>query len=161
MILVPLRHHGVHLLNAWVDDCDSWVLRARWTCSYNRKRPYVLGHWDGKTRTLHSVIMGARPSSDAQIDHINHNVLDNRRCNLRFVTQTENQRNRKMSQNNKSGHPGVYRNDREGRRPWDCGIWHNGKEIHLGTFDDLGEAIACRQAAEVSYRGKITSLTRR
>tara|TARA_R110002073_G_scaffold83808_1_gene199674 strand:+ start:1093 stop:1494 length:402 start_codon:yes stop_codon:yes gene_type:complete len=45
---------------------------------------------------LHHLIMG-KPSSGMVIDHINGNGLDNRKCNLRFVTPSQNQQNRHTS----------------------------------------------------------------
>lgn len=41
------------------------------------------------------------------IDHINRNGFDNRRLNLRFVTCAENNINRSLFRNNKSGFKGV------------------------------------------------------
>jgi hypothetical protein len=153
MILLPLRLHGIALLNAWVDDCDSWATSVSWSCFFNSKWPYALGWYDGATRPLHRIIM--KPSPGLQVDHINGNTLDNRRSNLRVVTPQENQHNRRISVNNQSGHPGVYWSaDRE---KWAVSIWANGKENHLGYFTDRLDAIACRLEGERKYRGRITS----
>lgn len=43
-----------------------------------------------------------------QIDHINHIRTDNRICNLRKVTNTENSRNASIGVNNTSGALGVW-----------------------------------------------------
>ena len=45
-------------------------------------------------RALHRIIMGTPPTPGLWIDHINRNKLDNRRCNLRFCTSSENAMNR-------------------------------------------------------------------
>jgi len=46
----------------------------------------------GKRLALHRYIMN--PHDNMVIDHINHNVLDNRKINLRICTQKENCQNR-------------------------------------------------------------------
>ena len=54
---------------------------------------------------LHRLVMNARYGD--VIDHINHDGLDNRKCNLRFCSQKENSQNKKVSINNKCGYKGV------------------------------------------------------
>jgi len=84
-----------------------------------------------------------------QIDHINHIKDDNRIENLREVTHKENGRNRSMQKNNVSGCCGVcwYKPYNK----WAAQIKVNGKQINLGCFDDLNNAIAARKAAEIKY----------
>ena len=62
---------------------------------------------DGRTTIgLHRWILNCEKG--LQVDHINHNTLDNRRCNLKICTQLENANNKGFYKNNKSGIKGVY-----------------------------------------------------
>ena len=79
------------------------------------------------------------------VDHINGNGLDNRIENLRIVSNRENCHNAKMTVRNKSGFNGVSWAKRDKR--W---VAHartpDRKTLRLGAFQDLEQAIACRQA---------------
>lgn len=84
-----------------------------------------------------------------QIDHINRDRSDNRIENLREVTNKQNHQNRSKPSNNTSGHPGVSWDKRASK--WRARIEHNQKQIHLGLFTDLEEALSARKAAEKLY----------
>jgi hypothetical protein len=84
-----------------------------------------------------------------QLDHINRNRSDNRISNLREVTNKQNGQNRSKYSHNTSGHPGVYWH-KQGSK-WVACIAHNYKQIYLGYFENLEEAIAARKAAEKLY----------
>jgi HNH endonuclease len=58
-----------------------------------------------KGKYMHRMIMGF--PKGLEIDHINHNGLDNRRENLRVVTKQQNAMNRNDPKNT-SGYKGVY-----------------------------------------------------
>ncbi len=84
-----------------------------------------------------------------QLDHINRVRTDNRISNLRDVTQKQNQQNRSTNSDSTSGHPGVYWHKQSSK--WRAQITHNKKNIHLGCFNTIEEAIAARKAAEKLY----------
>ena len=86
-----------------------------------------------------------------QLDHINRNRSDNRISNLRDVTQKQNHQNRSKSSNNTSGHTGVVWHKQ--RSKWQAKIMHNKKDISLGLFTNIEEAIASRKAGELKYWG--------
>ena len=85
---------------------------------------------------------------DGDIDHINRDRGDNRICNLRMVDRSTNQRNRKISKNNTSGHTGVSYHKRDGL--WRASINVNGKELILGNYDEKRDAILRRRLAEIA-----------
>lgn len=113
---------------------------------------------DGKysNRYLHRLI-GERVAGNLDglvIDHINGDTLDNRRENLRAVTQRENLRNRGgATSRSKTGHLGV--GYREGRpRPYHAYLaGRRGNYKSLGHFATLDEAVAARLAAEKELWG--------
>lgn len=73
------------------------------------------------------------------VDHINHSTLDNTDENLKPVTGTQNQLNRKSCQsNNKSGELGVSWNKRT--KKYIASIQINKKKRFLGRFDSVEEA---------------------
>jgi hypothetical protein len=71
------------------------------------------------------------------VDHINHNTLDNRKCNLRICTHQENLFNTKVSNNKVSSkYKGVYKNGNK----FQAKIKHNNKVFCLGSFYTQEEA---------------------
>ena len=86
-----------------------------------------------------------------QIDHINRIRTDNRIANLREVSHKQNLQNAGKYSHNTSGHPGVCWNKRASK--WQAQITHNQKDIFLGRFATIEEAIAARKAGELKYWG--------
>ena len=82
---------------------------------------------------LHHVIAG-RPLGRLQVDHINHDKLDNRRANLRIVTNRGNNGNR--ANGNATGFVGV----RPSGSRFEAQMNLNGKTTHLGMRDTAQEA---------------------
>lgn len=74
----------------------------------------------------------------AMIDHINGDGLDNRECNLRPCTRSENGINSRIYKNNKSGLRGVFWHKRD--KKWHTYIRKNGTPFFIGYFDDKEEA---------------------
>ena len=82
-----------------IDDEDEGVLDR---CHINIRNGYIRLEWNDKSlrpkrRNLSRVIMGLPVGLKADhtlwVDRINHNPFDNRRCNMRVCTRSENARN--------------------------------------------------------------------
>jgi len=84
-----------------------------------------------------------------QVDHINHVKDDNRWCNLRLVTNAENQKNTTRNKNNTSGVLGV--NWRKDRSKWRAQIMVDGINKELGSYVYFILACIARKQAEVEY----------
>ena len=91
----------------------------------------------------------AHGSFPVNIDHINHRRDDNRLVNLRDVTQAENCRNKSKRSNNTSGVTGVSWN--KAARKWCARIQVNSKQIYLGSFNNIADAITARADAKVEF----------
>lgn len=81
----------------WLKDLKSWTL-------FNNGYA-VLHKGNGWNRSMHRLVMFAQQGQE--IDHINGNRLDNRKCNLRFVTRQQNLYNKKKRNNTSSIYKGV------------------------------------------------------
>ena len=110
---------------------------------------YAISVINGKHKRLHLMILD-KPKNFV-IDHINGNKLDNRRSNLRICTCKENSRNVSASKNNKTGHLGISLT-KFGR--YRARIMVDGKEIRLGNYVNLEDAIKARKKAEIKYFGE-------
>lgn len=112
---------------------------------------YFYGRIFGKRHSAHRVIMamntGVWPLED--VDHINGCRSDNRMINLRSVSRKENARNASKSKRNKSGYVGVSWSKKDKR--WRAGICVDGKELYLGNFVNIEEAVAARCRANEKY----------
>ena len=94
-----------------------------------------------KGQCLHRLLMGF--PKGLVVDHINHNPLDNRRINLRIVTDTQNKQNRK---DNTSGILGVdiYKDK------WRAQLQVKGKK-YIKYCNTKEEAIESRKLLEKLY----------
>lgn len=101
-------------------------------------------------KTLHRLVTNA--PKNMSVDHINHIGYDNRKKNLRIVTQSQNIMNKSISKNNTSGTPGVCYRQRE--KKWLAYITVNRKNIYLGIFENKEDAIKARKEAEEKYFGE-------
>ena len=114
---------------------------------------YLIAGFKSKIYPLHRLIWMMHHGEDPgelQIDHINGDTLDNRISNLRAVDNSGNSKNRALSQDSVSGHPGVSMCRRA--QKWVAYIGGRGVRKHLGYFESKEDAIAARKAAE-SDRG--------
>tara|TARA_R110002020_G_scaffold474512_1_gene706144 strand:- start:557 stop:1021 length:465 start_codon:yes stop_codon:yes gene_type:complete len=101
-------------------------------------------------RVAYALVNGEIPEG-LEIDHINRNGLDNRIDNLRLVTRSENQRNKRVNSSKKKalGIVGVY--FESDRSKYKAVINVSGKQISLGRYSCLFDACCARKSAEVNF----------
>jgi hypothetical protein len=88
------------------------------------------------------------------IDHIDGNMLDNRKKNLQICSTQENAQKQKFRLTNKSGHKGVIWYPYNNVNKWVAFIRVNYKYIRLGYYIDINDAIKARKDAEIKYFGE-------
>ena len=86
------------------------------------------------------------------VDHINHDITDNRKNNLRISTHQQNMMNTKIQKNNTSGVTGVKWH--KGISKWIADITVSNERIYLGCFDNFNNAVQARRKAEQKYFGE-------
>lgn len=121
---------------ALVDNEDYEELsKYKWCASKLHYGGFIAirGVWvNGKTIniSMHRQIMNVPKGLD--IDHKNHETLDNRRCNLRKATSSQNHMNSRKRKGCSSRFKGVSWHKLT--RKWRAYICLNGKICHLGLF---------------------------
>ena len=118
----------------WRKDIDGYIVTT-----VNRKSLY-----------LHRYLMAAE--AGLVVDHLNHDTTDNRRSNLRVVTQSQNMQNTVVSTRNTSTVAGVNWDGKA--QKWHSRINVNKQTIELGYYSDFDDAVAARKAGEEKYYGE-------
>lgn len=121
---------------------------VRWIAQYSpeSKTFYVAAGNSSPKVYLHRFLVDAPKGSE--VDHKNHNGLDNRRFNLVVGTKNQNQQNRKGPRKGSlSGASGVVWSSRKQR--WLVKRMVNGVVLRAGQFSDLEEA---KKAAQILYK---------
>lgn len=160
-----MRNDGITLVFltqgkvAIIDRADAErVLAYKWRCDRHgratRSRRAGEGFPRGTSVFLHREIMQPSPGTD--VDHINGNSLDNRRCNLRVCVHAENQRNMKRHRDNRSGFKGV--DWHTSKSTWRATIYDGSRHRHLGYFATAEDAARAYDVAAREVHGEFARL---
>ncbi len=114
------------------------------------KTAYIMIQISGRMISAHRVIYamyhGLKSFNGMEIDHIDGNGLNNNISNLRLVSSLENNRNKSLLITNRSGVTGVRYDHKKNK--WCASIWNNGKNRHLGVFDNIFDAVCARKSSQ-------------
>lgn len=151
--------YGVH--KVLIDDKD-WprIKNYKWCVEYRYGRlksiiTTVRKNGERKNVRLHKLL-----TNYSYCDHINGNVLDNRKKNLRRVSHSENMQNRKTGVNNKCGYKGVYPvlyRDKNTIK-YKAQIGFRKKQIHIGTYNTAAQAALAYNKAAKQLHGEFAKL---
>lgn len=85
-----------------------------------------------------------------EVDHIDHDGLNNKWDNLRASTNKDNSKNLPMQKSNKTGVIGV--NWHKAAKKWQArAVNKDGKRIDLGRYDDFVQAVEARKKHEIEF----------
>jgi hypothetical protein len=134
-------------------DYDDWenIAAYRW---HTNASGYAVR--SGDRVYMHREIL--RAGAGEMVDHINHDKLDNRRANLRFVSEHQSHGNMRPQKRGRSRFKGVFAvsgaKGRAGSRPWRAQINQNGKSVYLGVFGTEEDAALAYNEAARAYFGE-------
>lgn len=124
--------------HAIVDDAfDPGPFSWRLSGGYVVRNFKANGKWH--IEGMHRLVLGATPG--LCVDHVNRNRLDNRRANLREVTNAQNAQNRKTHKHSGTGVRAVSRDDRKGMNGFFAVRMHvGGRRKRFGSYRTIAEA---------------------
>lgn len=91
-----------------------------------------------------------------QIDHIDRDIFNNQRFNLRAATRSQNKANNNLYKNNTTGYKDVHFHNLH--QKYCARISINNKRIQLGYFEDAEDAAKAYDKAAIKYFGQFASL---
>jgi hypothetical protein len=141
-----------------VDPEDEDLLIYNWSES---SRGYPANSIKGQYYYLHRAVMERKLqyalNSMEFVDHINGDIRDARRSNLRLATDSNNKANSK-DRPRKSEFRGVYRDVRGRQKQYRACISVNGRQMSLGYFHTPEEAAEARDRAAKKIFGEFARL---
>lgn len=150
---IPLTQGRITLVDVedygWLNQWKWCALKDNWT--FYAARSIYLGNKKYKMSQMHREILSLKKYDKKIVDHINRNGLDNRRVNLRIVTNSLNSYNSKLAYDNRSGYRGVCWNKINNK--WTARITINGVVIFLGHYQNIMDAVLAYDHAAVNYWG--------
>ena len=145
---IPLTSGKVAIVD---DDMFEELSKYKWYSSHGYAARHSINS-SGKDKYISMHRSICNTPDGMYTDHINGNIQDNRRENLRVCTKAGNQRNSKKPKNNTSGFKGVsfFR----AAKKWMAYIRVNHRRIYLGYFDNPIDAARAYDRAAIELHGQ-------
>lgn len=142
----------------------TWLIsrgpvRAGEPADHVNARGYVKIRLDGKVHSAHRLaffyMTGTWPPN--QVDHIDRVQTNNRWCNLRLATGSQNQANCGTQRNNVLGIKGVSKDKKPLKKPYIARIRVGGRLRYIGRFASAEEASSAYRAAAKQHYGEFAA----
>ena len=138
----------------------KWYAYKGYSKFYAGKSQWQPGKKRQKLLCMHNFIFGEIPKG-MMIDHINGDGLDNRKCNLRIATRSQNRGNARKTvqifgRPTSSKYKGVCWD--KNNKKWQVQMKINNKSRHIGQFSDEKEAAKAYNKAAMAHFGEFAAL---
>lgn len=134
-----------------VDASDfDYLSQYSWHYSHGYAKSRIKTSEGWKYFYLHRFLLNA--AKGVQIDHINGDSLDNRKCNLRICNNQQNSMNTGLSKNNTSGFKGVSLERKTNK--WWAKLMYNRKVVHIGFYHNKEDAAREYDKAAIEFFGE-------
>lgn len=154
IIKIPLINKRRELVDYAIADLDKkdlllqYSYRRRKNCYKNKNNYYAISNI---YKSMHEIVIGGKAPDGHQIDHRNHNGIDNRGGNLRYVSIGLNNQNKQKKEGTSSQYIGVSIIEETGK--WRGLISYKYERFHLGVFEnEIDAAIMYDVHATYLYR---------
>ena len=141
---------------AIVDDADydsiiqhKWYLQSAGYAAHGIKKE---GRWT--VELMHRFILG-EACAGFDVDHINMDRLDNRRCNLRVATRSQNMANTHAIVGDYKGVSYDHR-----KRKYEAKIYVKGQKLWLGYYKSAEEAAKAYNNAAINHFGEYARINK-
>lgn len=153
------KSHGQNTWYVFTNVIDPHMDKVRYT--YDVKTGKKYGPYPRRHKMLYMHILIMEPKDEEQVDHKDHDGLNNQRYNLRIATRSQNQYNGTKAKLYAGHKPssvfrGVSWQKREHR--WRAQIQVESKRIYLGGFKVEKEAALEYNLAAAQHFGEFANL---
>ena len=148
---IPLSRGLVAIVDA--DDYDR-LAQYKWHVYRSGRSFYARRYCCGNYIIMHHEIIYIPPGKVC--DHINHNTLDNRKCNLRACTPSQNMHNQLPREGGTSRYKGVCWSKEN--RKWVATIHYHRDQIYIGSYDYEEDAAIAYDDKAIELFGKFACL---
>lgn len=142
--------------NVYIDEDDfEKVSKRHWRSSRKKRKVYIVSGSKTKNNIvyLHNYIMNYVYTSGYEVDHIDGNSLNNRKCNLRIVSRAENIINTRVRIDNKIGIKGISYNKRD--KLYIVDFCYMKQRYYFPHWKTIEEAVYCRKFTEEYFHMNI------